>query len=246
MLFSVPYSSSFILTDMADIADIAGMADAAGMPTQAAVAAVAAQTKPAYKPTGKKRPLEEPTFTEPPTRKQKAPKEKSASGKQAAKDSTAVSKMTEAQFEHLRGRLCRGLRIVKPSPAAPESTWCHVSTLTRDQGGYPKNLVLNDKLLKGADPAVAARGLKGWCAGAVVLAASGEHAKHATDEASHLCNHPWCVRRSHLLWETPTANYSRKNCKTHHICSNCSHVDNPCVHTPQCLDMHGCPCDWHK
>jgi len=149
----------------------------------------------------------------------------------------------------MTGRLRAGMTIVKSSPTAPASTWCHRSTLTLDKGGYPKNLHLSNGLLLAADShaKVKERGdSAGWCAGAVVLANVNRHAANATDEASHLCGHPWCVRASHLVWEAPKANYARKKCNTHHVCSGCNLASNPCRHQPQCLDMHECTCDWHQ
>jgi len=42
-------------------------------------------------------------------------------------------------------------------------------------------------------------------------------------EASHLCNHPWCVNPKHLTWATPPDNHARKNCRV------------SCQHKPSCV-----------
>lgn len=45
-------------------------------------------------------------------------------------------------------------------------------------------------------------------------------------EASHRCNHPWCVNPKHLVWQTPLDNSDKKNCCTN---ANC------CSHEPKCI-----------
>jgi hypothetical protein len=65
-------------------------------------------------------------------------------------------------------------------------------------------------------------------------------------EASHLCNHPWCVNLDHLLWEHIKKNAGRKNCRTWITCPcPCNHSFNPCNHEPKCITMKACKCKFH-
>jgi hypothetical protein len=84
-----------------------------------------------------------------------------------------------------------------------------------------------------------------WNAAGVVLVHDGRKPPESNTEASHLCGHPWCVKAEHLIWETPVKNYARKNCNTWTVCPHCKQGSNPCKHTPCCLNMTNCACEWH-
>jgi len=168
------------------------------------------------------------------------------SKRQRPKDSTVLSKLSTGQIAHLQKRIKDGL-IVERCGTMEEDSWCHRSTLPLDSGGYPKSLRLTQKAIgTNANADIVDRGVTfNWNAAGVVLVADGRHAADCSDEASHLCNHPWCVRPEHLLWETPKDNYRRKNCTTFFVCSVCSTSHNPCRHDPQCVDQHLCDCEAH-
>jgi len=86
-----------------------------------------------------------------------------------------------------------------------------------------------------------------WPATHIVLMYHGIAPSSRTNEASHLCNHTWCVRRKHLQWQEPRDNYARKNCNTWTKCPcGCKHKFNPCKHNPQCYSMRKCNCKVHK
>jgi hypothetical protein len=162
------------------------------------------------------------------------------------KNSLILTTLNREQLDYLVARIKRNWKVFRPSTTSHVE--CYRSTLSLDgRRGYPKSLRLTNKLLRQSeDPLLSDIDSKySWNAAGVMLVDSGKLPENATDEASHLCNHPWCVNPEHLVWESPKKNYSRKNCNTHFECE-CGKVSNPCTHSPQCLDLFDCTCDWHK
>lgn len=116
------------------------------------------------------------------------------------------------------------------------------SKLSLDPKGYPKNLRLGRKGIRQGNFTPAMAGMHcftkedfQWSATGLVLVRDGRRAPGPKWEASHTCNHPWCLNKDHLLWEIPQSNYKRKNCVTQTECPKCQHSFSPCVHDPPCL-----------
>ncbi len=134
-----------------------------------------------------------------------------------------------------------------------ESSSCLKSSkLPLDSKGYPKNLRLMKKgLAKGkitsemkAMPCFQKEDFQ-WSATGLVLIRDQRHPPDSHWEASHTCNHPWCLNPKHLLWEEPQMNYKRKNCLTATRCPTCQHGFNPCVHQPKCELCTIPDCQYH-
>jgi hypothetical protein len=127
---------------------------------------------------------------------------------------------------------------------------CHMGTLPLTSTGYPKSLRLPpDYVMEGQNLELGATTRPqdySWSAGQIVLMYHGKLPPSRTAEASHLCNHPWCIRPRHLCWEEPRNNYARKNCNTWTKCPCvCGQEFNPCRHGPKCLSMKKCDCKAH-
>lgn len=160
--------------------------------------------------------------------------------KKILKDSTLYNRLHGSQVDYLFGRINR---VIKETPQG-----CFLSDLPLDQkGGYPKSLRLKKNFLIAPLGHDTSREVTfGYNAAAIVLVKDGKQAPDETSEASHLCEHPWCVNAAHILWETRQDNGKRKNCNTRTTCTcGCNNVFNPCRHTPACLDMTDCPCFRH-
>jgi len=69
----------------------------------------------------------------------------------------------------------------------------------------------------------------------IVLAYEGFFAENKTDDASHLCDNPSCVRVDHLVWESHAKNEARKRCPVFHVCECCQHKQLVCTHIPACI-----------
>jgi len=131
-----------------------------------------------------------------------------------------------------------------------EHSECLKSNLSLDPNGYCKNLRLMKKGLKHGIFTPEMKKKKcfskedfQWSATGLVLVKNGHDPPASNHEASHLCNHPWCLNVKHLVWETPKKNYKRKNCITETTCPcPCGHTFNPCKHNPQCIkcNIHEC------
>ena len=189
-----------------------------------------------------KRPMDEAAFAK--VSKPRPSQEKPAEEKKIVKDSTMYNRLHPEQIQHLYNRV---MRDVQESPQG----CCYLSTLPLDgKGGcYPKSLWLDQAHLD------ARRGHSlerpktfGYNSGAVVLLKHGHSAPDAASEVSHLCEHPWCVRPEHIIWESRKDNGKRKNCNTRTKCPSCDcgASFNPCKHIPQCLDMTDCACSRHR
>jgi len=84
------------------------------------------------------------------------------------------------------------------------------SKLPLDSKGYCKNLRL---MKKGLEKGTFTKEMSKkkcfikkdyqWSATGLVLVKNGQYPSDANNEASHLCNHPWCLNVKHLLWEIP-------------------------------------------
>jgi len=159
-----------------------------------------------------------------------------------SKDSTLYNRLSPEQIKELHGK------IMANSKRSPQG--CLLSGLPLDgKGGYPKSLRLTKDFLKAFKGHCTERDVTfGYNAAAVTLVHDQQLAPGVASEASHTCEHPWCVEKTHLLWEDRTANGRRKNCKTRVKCPcGCDVTFNPCDHpTKQCLDMTGCQCPRHS
>jgi len=173
-----------------------------------------------------------------------------------------LNDLSERQLWYLHKRITRNVRGTKKWEAigngmdetdldfSDNKIFCIRSALSLDPKGYPKNLRLPLREQKGED------GWKGnpkdqWPAAQVVLMKNGFKPdlslyKKEDWEASHLCNHPWCVNINHLIWEHRKYNAYRKNCVTWTTCPcGCNHSYNPCIHSPKCIPMKKCTCVNH-
>jgi hypothetical protein len=113
------------------------------------------------------------------------------------------------------------------------------SKLSLDPKGYPKNLRL---MKKGLEQAQLTDEMKEmlcftkpefqWSATGLALVKDGRLPPASHYEASHTCNHPWCLNDEHLLWEEPRMNYKRKNCLQSTECPNCQHTTLPHKNKP--------------
>jgi hypothetical protein len=121
-----------------------------------------------------------------------------------------------------------------------------------DKWGYPKNIRLGTRQqLREGDLIYDSN--SSWSAAQLVLFRNGRRPDFETYpdpkqwEASHLCNHPWCVNLDHLVWEHILNNTARKNCRTWITCPcGCNHSFNPCIHEPKCITMKACKCTYHS
>jgi len=126
------------------------------------------------------------------------------------------------------------------------------SKLSLDPKGYPKNLRL---MKKGVEKARLTDEMKTmhcfttpefqWSATGLALVKDGRLPPASNYEASHTCNHPWCLNDEHLLWEEPRMNYKRKNCLQLTDCPNCKHSFSPCIHNPPCIPCTLPNCKYH-
>jgi len=132
---------------------------------------------------------------------------------------------------------------------------CLKGTLPLDSKGYCKNLRLMKKGIgqwkmnlfsdeRKQKPWFTKASYQ-WSATGLALVKAGHDPPDSHYEASHLCNHPWCLNAEHLRWEIPTKNYKRKNCNANTTCPNCQHKFNPCVHNPMCLPCNIPNCSYH-
>lgn len=127
-----------------------------------------------------------------------------------------------------------------------------------DKKGYPRNITLGKrqrvgyqgrgKYQKEEDPLMDVPFDATWSAGQVVLV---KHSQFPPSDgkvwqASHLCDHPWCVRNDHIIWEVDKDNYDRKKCGFRVVCEKCGHVNLMCKHEPHCFDMTDCKCPLHS
>jgi hypothetical protein len=118
--------------------------------------------------------------------------------------------------------------------------------LPLDPKGYPKGLRLGKSQQKGPGDFKCNPNFN-WSPAQIVLVYNGIIPASLNLEASHLCNHNWCVNPNHLLWETREDNLSRRNCIIWTKCPcGCNHSFNPCIHVPQCLPLKYCNCKKHK
>jgi len=126
------------------------------------------------------------------------------------------------------------------------------SKLSLDPKGYPKNLRLMKTGLKNAKLTDEMKEMLcfqkpefQWSATGLALVMDGRPPPDSHFEASHTCNHPWCLNSEHLLWEEPRMNYKRKNCLQSTDCPQCNHSFCPCVHDPKCLLCTIPNCKYH-
>lgn len=186
--------------------------------------------------------------------------------RRTAKNSTRVADLSETQLIFLNDRIQKGMcvhfsyytftkpwtldiTVVKNGQTKDKSReHCYRSSLPLTRQGYPKSLRLGKKNLEpGQNFGVNKPEEYNWPPTHIVLMFNGEFPPSTTAEASHLCNHTWCVRKRHLRWEEPKANYARKNCNTWTQCPcPCNNKFNPCKHNPQCLSMRKCNCNVHR
>jgi len=77
----------------------------------------------------------------------------------------------------------------------------------------------------------------GFPPGSIVLAYNGIFAKNPTDQISHLCDNPKCIKVNHLMWETSSENNNRKGCPGWIKCNCCDELHDVCIHTPKCIKI---------
>jgi len=124
--------------------------------------------------------------------------------------------------------------------------FCDKPALSLGPQGYPKGLRLGKKQQKGPNDYRCSPDFN-WSPAQVMLVYIGIIPASDDLEASHLCNHNWCVNPNHLLWETRGENLSRRNCVVWTTCPcGCNYSFNPCKHVPQCLPLYLCNCQKHK
>jgi len=124
--------------------------------------------------------------------------------------------------------------------------YCIRSPLSMDQNGRTKNLRL-PKYMQQDEGDLEIDPEFQWTPGQILLIADSEFPDSDIMEASHLCDHNFCVNVKHLVWEPRPNNQQRKNCNTWTTCTcGCGHSFNPCKHRPkQCIPMGYCRCPKH-
>jgi len=157
-----------------------------------------------------------------------------------------LRELTSTQLKILWGKVQRnskGREWFAQDNGQPEDTpvteHCWYSALPLDSNGYPKGLKLDSNPQKEWSPAQVSLALDGR------FPVLGEE---AVSEASHLCNHSFCINPDHLCWESRAQNMNRKNCCTWMTCpyDSCGRSFNPCKHVPQCVSFPNCQCKKHK
>lgn len=162
----------------------------------------------------------------------------------AGKDTSKVYLLPMKLIHHMHDRIMQNILIMDNNERS-EHLYCWKSDLSLSRTGYPKSLRVTNQVKKQAvleenweEDIHFPPNSYNWPASWIVLIEQGLYPISDDQEGSHLCNNPWCVRPSHIIWEVPDKNYSRKNCMTWIACPcGCKNEWNPCKHNPQCLPI---------
>lgn len=180
-----------------------------------------------------------------------------AAAKRSRPERQRILLITKEQMDHLHSQVIDGATNAPNGTVSPCLRFSG-HTDQEDGSGYPRNITLGKRQRQGyggrgvydpsKDPVAHVPFSATWSAGQVLLAHRGELPAEDGREwqASHLCDHPWCVRSGHLVWEVDHENYSRKKCGNKVVCEECGHENFPCKHNPKCLDMSECTCAFHS
>lgn len=152
--------------------------------------------------------------------------------------------LSEAQIDHLWNRIREGATWIE-NGEKDNFLWCLKSTLPLDTRGYPKSLRLT-KAMGDEDGVCWVPSSFGWPPAQIAMLWNNKIPPSNDVEASHLCNHTWCLNPEHLVWETRATNAARKNCRIWTTCPcPCNKGFNPCTHEPKCTPLKYCFCDVH-
>lgn len=147
------------------------------------------------------------------------------------RDATRLSRLSEDQLILLQSKLPNMIVNTRGLDVADEHYYCYDGTGPQTADGYPRAFRLPVRARR-PDEAF------GWSTNfrpsQVVLACNGEFAETPSDEASHLCGNPRCLRSSHLIWEAPKANQNRKGCPGLIRTGNGQQL-TICEHNPTCM-----------
>lgn len=156
---------------------------------------------------------------------------RSAEARDSGRDSTRMQKLSIEQLCFLNERLgCVQLETHNLHQDY-EAYWCHSIAVACTASGYPY-VTLVTKPVEEYDYTMP-RTDQRFLASHVALAFEGKFAELPTDEASHLCGNHWCVRPSHLAWESHEKNMARVKCKGRYQCF-CGRDHDFCMHEPTC------------
>jgi len=142
-----------------------------------------------------------------------------------------MQRLSSAQLAYLGERMGATVENTHNLEDELERFWCYEAQTSRTAHGYPYVTLLKKEHQLGDNTAV--RRDQRFLCSHVALALAGQFAASASDEASHLCANPLCVRPSHLTWESHVANMSRIKCLGFIGCS-CGNCHDYCQHEPKC------------
>src|SRR6185369_294956 len=173
-----------------------------------------------------------------------------------------LKKLSQKQLDYLYNKLNKntkgkewkkvhnGLTDKTDADYNNDKIYCIKPATVFDENGYPKNIRLGKRQQQDEDD-FKCSAKRPWPAGQLVLIYHGYEPdlslyKKEDWEASHLCNHPFCVNLDHLVWEHRIYNARRKNCRIWTTCPcGCNHSFNPCTHNPKCIALKDCKCVKH-
>lgn len=118
-----------------------------------------------------------------------------------------------------------------------EAFWCHETTRSLTDKGYPQPVKLHPNFTGGDDDNRECRPDTPFICGTVILASEGCYATDKELDCSHLCGNRACLRPSHLRFETRLDNNRRNFCSGFVFCSCCDELTSACWHTPKCIKI---------
>lgn len=134
--------------------------------------------------------------------------------------------------EEVAGFFGKYKRIAKPSPHEDP---CLITDKVGNKEGGKGYAIIGQQFGENPKPGIGLHNYAYFFEDATTVEERLEQAKkNPKHQVSHLCGNSKCIKRSHLCFESPTDNNSRKNCRRGYKCAKCGHVMMTCTHEPKC------------